>query len=381
MSSLPSLSYFLYDRLAEGVRAWIDARGWVDFSEIQTQAMPALLDGRGGLLVAPTASGKTEAALLPILTRVMEQRALPIAILYVAPLRALINDQARRVAKMVEECSLSSAWWHGDLPQNERMKIVRRPPHALLTTPESIEVLLSSDSYGRGALLGNVGFVLIDEIHAFADGDRGSQLVSLLRRLEIAQKAAPVRIALSATVGEPQIVANWMRSARPDAPPIDVFCEKGTKGRRLGVGLIPELRNETFTRAERKRKSRERLADVLAKHAAGARLIIFVTSRAKAEELTVGLREREIDALIHHGSLDVTQRRATEERFRQEGPKAIVATSTLELGIDIGDLELVIQVGNPGTVSSLLQRVGRSGRRIGRRQSGCYTRRPTTSFP
>lgn len=379
--SLPSPSYSLYDRLAEGARSWIDAHGWVDFSEIQSMAMPALLDGRGGLLVAPTASGKTEAALLPILTRVIEQRTLPIAILYVAPLRALINDQARRIAKIVEECSLSSAWWHGDLPHNERLRIVRRPPHALLTTPESIEVLLSSDSYGHGALLGNVRFVLIDEIHAFADGDRGAQLVSLLQRLEIGQKAPPVRIALSATVGEPQIVANWIRSANLDAPPIDVFCEQGTKGRRLGVGLIPELRDETLTKAARKLISGERLADVLAKQALGVRLIIFVPSRAKAEELTVGLRERNIDALIHHGSLDVTQRRATEDRFRQDGPKAIVATSTLELGIDIGDLELVIQVGNPGTVSSLLQRVGRSGRRIGTSSVGMLYATSDTELP
>jgi len=365
MSSSPSPSIGLYERLAEGVRVWIDARGWTDFSEIQANAMPQLLDGHGGLLIAPTASGKTEAAVLPLLSRVIEGRDQPIALLYVAPLRALINDQARRVAKIVEECSLRTAWWHGDLPQNERRKILQRPPHALLTTPESLEVLLSSDGYGHGALLGNVRYVLVDEIHAFAASDRGAQLMSLLTRLEAGKRVPLTRVALSATVGAPESIVTWMSSRRADAAKVSVISESGMKGRRLGVGVVPEIRDAKLKKAEREQRSRERVADVLAKHAAGARLAIFARSRKEVESLTVELRERGIDALIHHGSLDVAIRRATEERFQQPGPKAIVATSTLELGIDIGDLELVIQVGAPSTVTSLLQRIGRSGRRFG----------------
>ncbi|HEY8298500.1 MAG TPA: DEAD/DEAH box helicase [Candidatus Baltobacteraceae bacterium] len=356
-----------FDRLAPGVQRWIEAHGWSEWTPIQSQTMPTILGGSGALIVAPTASGKTEAALLPIVSEITRLKLEPIALLYISPLRALINDQTRRAQNLLEENGLRVAWWHGDLSAPARKKILASPPHALLTTPESIEVMLSSDAYGHGALLGDVRFVLIDEIHAFAGDDRGAQLMSLLARVEADKQTPMTRIALSATVAAPDAVVEWMRSSRADSPAIPVIVDDHARVRRIGVGYLHQSddRNEIADSEERRK-----LVVALRRHVEGKRAIVFVNSRSDAERLSFELREAGLEAMVHHGSIHKEERQRVEESFRLEGPKVIVATSTLELGIDIGDLDLVVQLGAPHTASSLLQRLGRSGRR-GDAESKC----------
>ena len=360
----------VYDALAEPVRSWIDTHEWKDFTEIQDAAIPHILAGRGALLVSATASGKTEAAVLPMVSTILADRLPPVALLYVSPLKALINDQARRVEQILAETSLTSAWWHGELSPSRRKQILRNPPHALLTTPESLDVILSSDAYGHGGLLGNVRFVLIDEVHAFAESDRGAQLMSVLARLEATATRPFARVALSATVADPASIATWLASQRTDAPTIVTIVAKSAKTRRIGVGLSPNIANQDLTKAEVAKRTIKRLGAVLKQNVEGERSLIFTNSRALAERVTAELVELGLEVHIHHGSVDQTIRRRTEAVFKMDGPKTIVATSTLELGIDIGDLDQSIQLGAPATASSFLQRLGRSGRRAYRDSVG-----------
>ncbi|MDQ2872314.1 MAG: DEAD/DEAH box helicase [Candidatus Eremiobacteraeota bacterium] len=356
-----------YDLLAPGVQRWIDDHNWTDWTPIQSKAIPTILAGDGALLVAPTAAGKTEAAVLPIISEIARLKAPPIAFLYISPLRALINDQTRRAQNLLEENGLRVGWWHGDLSSSARKSLLASPPHALFTTPESVEVMLSSDGYGHGALLGNVRFLLIDEIHAFATDDRGAQLMSLLARLESGKHTPMIRIALSATVTNPNGIVDWMRSEREDAAPIRVLADDHAKVRRIGVGYLEQSHDASGEVAV---ADQRKLARVLERHIAGKRAIVFVNSRSEAEKLTFQFREAELDAMVHHGSIHKEERQRVEASFRSEGSKIIVATSTLELGIDIGDLDLVVQLGPTHTASSLLQRLGRSGRR-GDAESTC----------
>jgi ATP-dependent Lhr-like helicase len=337
---------------------------WTEFTPIQEAAIPTMLDGNGALLIAPTAAGKTEAAFLPILSEIQRLKLRPISLLYISPLRALVNDQTRRARSLLEECGLRVGWWHSDLPARDRKKLLAYVPDALFTTPESIEVILSSDAYGHGVLLGDVRYVVIDEIHAFATDDRGAQLMSLLARIEAHKRTPLVRVALSATVNNPDAVASWMASDRQDSPRINVVKDLSARTRRLavgGLGLSDEDSAGTQTR---------KAVQVIRKHSEGLRTIVFVNSRKDAEAITLALREAGALARVHHGSIHREERQRVEESFRQEDESIIVATSTLELGIDIGDMDLVMQIGVPYSALSLLQRIGRSGRRAGREAVG-----------
>ncbi len=359
-----------YDLLADPVKNWIDTRGWTSFTPIQAAAIPSILSGSGALLVSSTASGKTEAAVLPIVSRIFQKKSQPIALLYVAPLKALINDQARRVERILSETYLRSAWWHGELSPSRREAILKHPPHALLTTPESLEVIMSSEKYGNGALLGNVRFVLIDEIHAFVESDRGSQLMSLLTRLEIANARPLQRIALSATVGNPASLTTWLLTTARDACSIETIAAGPPKPRRIGFGILASTEAEDSGEADHEKRFDARLGRVVAQHVRGTRSLVFTNSRKMAETVTALLAENDIEAFIHHGSVDREVRQRAEDQFRIDGPKTIVATSTLELGIDIGDLDQCVQLGAPASASSFLQRLGRSGRRDGKESVG-----------
>jgi ATP-dependent Lhr-like helicase len=357
----------LFHSLDEGVQRWMLEHDWNDFTPIQRAAIPALLAGNGAVLVAPTATGKTEAALLPVISEIQRQKLLPLSLLYVAPLRALVNDQTRRARVLLEECGLRVGWWHGDLPASQRKRLLSYVPDALFTTPESIEVLLSSDSYGHGGLLGDVHYVVLDEIHAFIGDDRGTQLLSLLARLEAGKRTPLVRVALSATVSNPARIAQWISSPRTDAPSISVIIDPKPRPRRVGVGYLgagDRKDKEDEARAVR------RAAQVIARHACSGRMIVFVNSRRDAETITLELKEIGVPALVHHGSIHREERERVEQSFRDDDRSVIVATSTLELGIDIGDMDLVVQIGPSFSSLSLTQRIGRSGRRAGRDPKG-----------
>lgn len=357
----------VFQRLDEGVRRWMVDHDWTDFTPIQHEAIPTILDGTGALLIAPTATGKTEAALLPIVSEIQRLKLPPLSLLYIAPLRALVNDQTRRAQLLLEECGLRVRWWHGDLPASERKKLMAYVPDALFTTPESVEVILSSDSYGHGNLLGDVRYVVIDEIHAFTADDRGNQMLSLLARIEQQKNTPIVRVGLSATVNNPETIARWMASGRNDAPAIPIIIDPKPRERKLAVGYLGAGDRKGEDADER---STARAVKLIARHAERDRTIVFVNSRRDAETITIGLRESGVAAFVHHGSIDREERQRVEASFRSDERAVIVATSTLELGIDIGDMGLVVQIGPPFTALSLLQRVGRSGRRAGKQSRG-----------
>lgn len=366
--------------LHESVRLWIDRQGWQSFTNIQSLAIPKILNGTELLIVAPTASGKTESVLLPILSRIIEERFAPVSLLYIAPMRALINDQQLRAELLLREMPLVNAWWHSDLPPHKRKALISNPPDVLLTTPESLEVHLSSEAYQHGAFFGNVRYVVIDEIHAFAGDDRGAQLVSLLNRLETLMHRPFKRYALSATIGQPERVASWLSSSTKGSSQMEVLVDVSSKGRRLGVGYLKPPADEE-TKEQKEMREKNAAVRALIAHTTNRRSIVFVNSRRDAEYYTTKLNDANIEAFVHHGSLSPEMRKIAESKFKIDGAKTIVASASLELGIDIGDLEQVVQIGALGTSSSWLQRIGRSGRKAGVESVGYIYARDADELP
>jgi ATP-dependent Lhr-like helicase len=323
--------------------------GWMQLRPVQEGAIPPILDGATTVVVAPTAGGKTEAAMLPLLSRVLDERWAPISIVYVAPLRALLNDLGQRIGDLAAHVGLSVAIWHGDTNQLERRRIVADPPDVLLTTPESLEVLLSLASDARRSLLSSLRVMVIDEAHAFYGSDRGTHLLALIERLQHFAAHDLQRIALSATVGNPEDLLRWL---------------VGTSRRAASLVTIARAadRSEAFEVCYR-----EGLAGVATEIERFARekVIVFCRTRSDVEELAHALTSADRPAWAHHSALSRRSREDAEIAFRESAYGALVATSTLELGIDIGDLDRVVQVDAPQTVSAVLQRLGRTGRRGG----------------
>jgi ATP-dependent Lhr-like helicase len=303
--------------------------------------------GENVLLLAPTAGGKTEAAMLPLLSRMASEHWDGLSVLYLCPLKALLNNLEPRLQRYASFLGLKVGIWHGDVGDAGRRRMLRDPPEILLTTPESMEAILISVRVDHRSLLGAVRTVVVDELHAFAGDDRGWHLRFVLARLERLAGHRVQRIALSATVGNPDGLLHWLASGRagsvvgPIQPPSsgDITVDY--------VGSVPNA------------------VTVLARLFRGERRLIFADSRSRVERLASGLRSAGIRTFVSHGSLSVDERRQAEAAFANEPDCAIVATSTLELGLDVGDLDRVVQVGAPPSVASFLQRMGRTGRRAG----------------
>jgi len=386
----PSDSFGL---LHEGVRRWIWRQGWDSLRDVQEEAIPLVLrGGRDVVISAGTASGKTEAAFLPVVSRLAS--AGPRApgcgfeAVYVGPLRALINDQFRRVEGLCAELGVPVARWHGDVAASVKARAARAPSGVLLTTPESLEAILVR----RGAadsrrLFRALGHVVVDEMHAFLDSPRGRQLQSLLARIDrLAAAIAPgpeggggrppggaVRIGLSATLAD-------MGAAREFLRPGDPARVAVVDGGPPGVELRLQIRGVRRPRAAGDGDESEgdpaeaEIADHLDATLRGRRALVFAGSRQRVESFAVALSERRErdgapdDVFAHHGSLSREHREAAEERLRDAPgqPATVVCTTTLELGIDVGDIDAVAQIGPGHTVSGVRQRLGRSGRRAGR---------------
>ncbi len=334
----PSIRYVLATNL-----------GWRELRPIQETAIEPILAGATTLIVAPTAGGKTEAAVLPLFSRALDERWSPTSVLYLAPLRALLNDLGERLGQLGDYLGLNVAVWHGDVGQSERRRIESSPPDLLLTTPESLEVLLSLASEERRALLAGLRAVVVDEAHAFYGIDRGTQLLSLLERLQLWAQRDIQRIGLSATIGNPEQLVAWFR---------------GSSGRPTALVRVPHSaeRLEAFEVSYR-----PGLAGIIADitRYENEKVIAFCRTRSDVEELAHGLDASGITAWAHHSALSKANREDAEREFREAARGVLVATSTLELGIDIGDLDRIVQVDAPTTVASLLQRLGRTGRRGG----------------
>ncbi|MFD9421162.1 MULTISPECIES: DEAD/DEAH box helicase [unclassified Streptomyces] len=340
----------------------VNTLGWTGLRQLQEEAITPLIDGSDALLLAPTAGGKTEAATFPLLSRMAREKWTGTSVLYVCPLKALLNNLLPRLEAYTSWLGRTAALWHGDVPQTRRKRILRERPDVLLTTPESLEAMLVSANVDHKAFFSGLRTIVVDEVHAFAGDDRGWHLLAVLERLERVAGRPVQRVGLSATVGNPEQLLTWLRGARG-----------GSKEGNPRV-VAPHLRTQASSAPQSPPSGDIQLdyvgslanaATVIAALHRGEKRLVFCESRKQVEELGEALRAKGVTAFLSHASLSADERRRAEEAFADARDCVIVSTSTLELGIDVGDLDRVIQVDAPGTVASFLQRLGRTGRRPG----------------
>lgn len=334
----------------------VEERGWSGLTEIQRKAFRPILSGRNVIIMAPTGSGKTEAALLPILSKLIEEPADPVAILYITPMKALINDIYKRVAWWVERLGLRVAKKHGDITARERAQRLKKVPHILITTPESLEIDLDWSKKFR-EYLKNVKWVIIDEVHEFMNNKRGAQLSILLERLAYVTKRDIQRIGLSATVGDPE----WILKVISGSSKRKGAVISSSNGRKMALKVIYVTeRGDFWTEATKK------ILDELEPPS-----LVFVNSRYAAERIKESLEHLGIaDIYVHHSSVSPELRLEAEEKLKNGTLRAVVCTKTLEVGIDVGAIKKVIQFRAPGGVTTLMQRVGRSGHSLERLPKG-----------
>ncbi len=341
-----------FERLSPAMRYQIvNTLRFDDLRPVQDLTIAPVLDGYNCVVLAPTAGGKTEAAFFPLLSRMEQEDWRPVSVIYVSPIRALLNNQAARLQSYAQLIGRRAAVWHGDVGQRERRAFLKEPTDILLTTPESLEVMLMSPSVPARRLFAGLQAVVIDEVHAFVGDDRGGHLAAVLERLARYCGRDLQRIGLSATVGNPEEILAWMAGASP-RPGVVVSPPKQSTQPEIAIDYVATLANA---------------AKVIASSFRGKKRLVFVDSRAGVEAMGQALNDAGVDAFVLHSSLAPDQRRATETAFAERADCAIVATSSLELGIDIGDLDAVIQIDAPRSVASFVQRMGRSGRRSGTR--------------
>lgn len=338
------------DRLSPAVRYQIaNGLGWSGLRPVQALSTEAILDGANCVVLAPTAGGKTEAAFLPLLSKMDAEDWRGVSVLYVAPIRALLNNQEARLTKLTGFIGRRASKWHGDVKEPARKRLIDDPPDVLAITPESLEAMLLSTRTPARRFLAHVRAVIVDEVHAFTGDDRGAHLVSLLERIARIAEADIQRIGLSATVGDPEVIVGWL-SGSSMRPQRVVDPGGARKPPDLHLDFVGTLDNAAL------------LIDRLYP---GTRRLVFVDSRRRVEELGHRLSQRGVDVYLSHSSLALSERTAAEKAFEEGTNCVIVATSALELGIDVGDLDHVIQIDAPSSVSSFLQRMGRTGRRAG----------------
>jgi ATP-dependent Lhr-like helicase len=316
---------------------------WTELREVQERAYAAVAAGNDALIIAPPAGGKTEASLIPVMDDILKNGRPGVTCLYLSPLKALINDQEERFRAFCTPTSLSVMKWHGDVAKGDR-SWKGEPPHFLMITPESLEVLLQERTLA--ADLRQVRYIIVDELHAFVESERGVHLKVLLERMDRLAKWKIQRIGLSATTGNPAEILSWLSDGRQGEELVAVPAAPREKHFRFILEPEEDGRIEALIRT-----------------VAGKKALVFVNSRSVAEAFMQAASGRVRNLHIHHSSLAPATRKAAEEAFLSEDGACIICTSTLELGIDIGDLDVVVQVGPPNTVSSFLQRMGRSGRR------------------
>lgn len=404
-----------FERLAPFIQEYVYRHGWTDLRDIQKAAIPAILDTQDHVLImSGTASGKTEAAMLPALTVLDMAPAQSVGILYIGPLKALINDQFERIQELLhEKPEIPLQGWHGDIAYQQKKRFLRSPRGVLQITPESLEALLMNRPGELVTLFGDVRFVIIDEIHAFLGTERGQQVLCQLQRLERTLRRPVRRIGLSATIGDTALALQWLKSSAAFPLP-SCLVEESTQGRRVELRvnhfvIAPEIREFQATMAPdeigvRRRKTASAIgippdqegvegdiedtgpfdqrwelqqpvsnyySDLYALLKRYQKTLVFTNRREKVERIAANVRDllaKEQPGMdwifVHHGSIATDLREAAEEKMRDPSQRSCtIATSSLELGIDIGHLDLTVQVDAPQTVSSFVQRLGRSGRR------------------
>ena len=368
-----SVAFHLLD---ERVQRWVWEQGWDELRDIQEAATRSVLEQSSDLIIASaTATGKTEAAFLPICSTLVAGEKRPgIRALYVSPLKALINDQFRRMEDLCKNLQVPVHRWHGDVPSSHKRRLVERPDGVLLITPESLEALFVGHGQRMRKLFQGLEWVVVDELHAFVGSDRGRQLQSLLHRLELCLGHRVRRVGLSATLGDMSLGAAFLRPGGKDqvetiestASGQEIRLQiRGYLSRQDTVGSALDPTPEAATPSDV-----TRIADHLFSTLRGADNLVFANSRRTVEEYADLLRRRsEAERLPneffpHHGNLSRELREDLEKKLKDPAePATAICTSTLELGIDIGQVSSIGQIGAPFSVSSLRQRLGRSGRR------------------
>ncbi len=357
----------VFEVLHPRIRSGLDTLGISKPTPPQEKAFEPILAGENVLLVAPTASGKTEAALLPVFD--MYLRSKPekgIGIIYITPLRALNRDVEKRMMFWADHLGIDVHVRHGDTSQRQRRRQSTRPPQMLITTPETLQAILPTKSMRKH--LETARWIIVDEIHDLAASKRGAQLTVGMERLEEAAGRSVQRIGLSATVGNPDTVAQFLGGIYP-VTTVEVEVDKSY----LYNVEFPEPGNEDYDLADEidtppKAASRlNRIRRLVGDHNG---TLIFVQGRGQAEALGYKLKTLERGVEVHHGSLSREQRHRVEDEFKAGRLNAIVCTSTLQLGIDVGEVDLCIQYLSPRQVSTLMQRVGRAGHRLSRLSEG-----------
>ena len=373
----------VFDRYAPFVQDYIYRSRWTDLRAIQVAAGEAIFNTDDNLLLtASTASGKTEAAFFPILTQFYEDMPRSIGCIYIGPLKALINDQFSRLTELCEEGNIPVWHWHGDVAQSHKDRLMRRPSGILQITPESLEAMLLHKHAAIPRLFSDLRFVVIDEVHSLLRGDRGGQTLCLIQRLSRLAGVNPRRIGLSATIGDSQKTGEFLSMGTGRRTLIPNIEAKGTSWRlsmehfyikdvqagegREDIAAAQPLDNPS---GEAPANADPGLSYIF-RHTKGKKCLLFVNSREECEVITTTLRRyceavRERDRfLIHHGNLSASYRETAEGLMKEDSlALTTVTTATLELGIDIGRLERAFQIDAPWTVSSFLQRMGRTGRR------------------
>ena len=399
----------IFERFPDFIREYIYSHSWDSLRAVQIAAAKTVFDTDNNLLLtSSTASGKTEAAFFPILSQLHDDPPSSIGVLYIAPLKSLINDQFERMEELLDMTGVKVTHWHGDVAMSHKKRLLEKPEGILQITPESLEAMLINRSNDIPRLFGDLRFVVIDEIHTLTGTDRGNQIICLLSRIAHLIGFHPRRIGLSATIGDPSLAAEWLTADTGRDIDIPIFGEEKIKW-RLGLEHFyiqnPEAEKqasaankEAPSKYDEAAASIEPIAGVGAKNEqtdnyerVGAaksysidpgyeyaydcvkdkKSLVFSNSREETEYICATLRQiaklrgdEDGHILIHHGNLSASLREEAEMKMRDDEELAVTcATVTMELGIDIGRLERVVQIEAPNTVSNFLQRLGRSGRR------------------
>ena len=373
----------VFDRYAPFVQDFIYRNRWDNLRAIQVAAGEAIFNTDDNLLLtASTASGKTEAAFFPILTLFSEDPPASVGCIYIGPLKALINDQFTRLNDLCAEGNIPVWHWHGDVAHSHKSKLMKHPSGILQITPESLEAMLLHKHSAIPKLFGDLRFVVIDEVHSLLRGDRGGQTLCLIERLSRLAGVNPRRIGLSATIGDPEKTGEFLSLGTGRKTIIPRIEAKGSKWRlsmehfyvkdvqagdeRTDIDALPVLEEKTDDAPT----NADPGIGYIFEHTRGKKCLVFVNSREECETVTTTLRqycERQHEQdrfLIHHGNLSASYRETAEGVMKDDSQyMTTVTTATLELGIDIGRLERAFQIDAPWTVSSFLQRMGRTGRR------------------
>ena len=389
----------VYERYAPFIREYIYNSGWQVLRGVQNAAADVIFNTDENLLLtASTASGKTEAAFFPILTLLDENPSSSVGVLYIAPLKALINDQFLRLNYICEEADIKVTRWHGDATQTGKRKLLKKPSGILQITPESLESLMINKHMEIMSLFYDLRFIVVDEIHSLLRGDRGLQTFCLIERLCKMAGCDPRRIGLSATIGNPKLAGDFLGcgSKRKTLIPefdrgketwrlsMEHFFNTDPQAGELAEDKIPHREDDMpyFSHMDKMSKNEDTKTGCSAprganpglayifEHTKGKKCLVFTNSREECEAVCQHMRQyceamHELDRfLIHHGNLSASYRESAEEEMKDDDSLiSICATATLELGIDIGRLERAFQIDAPFTVSGFLQRLGRTGRR------------------